>query len=326
MVAVPISSYGGTSTGYAGGMNEQAWANAAPLLGAEYGVRGAEDWKVVPVVEAVLTLRIKAGTGFGYGVFDTTTGDAFVEIPSAGWWMVVARRNWAGAGGATEFDVVAATAGGDVPARAHTPGALDEQPLALVFVPSGSSVAQTPVDLRVWQANGGAVALSDKVTQYLAMPGTNLRIGPYLWSLMVGANGVASWTRYDLRPQDIPPAPIVPPLVAAYGTNFGVEPPPNASSVFTMVPGAEVVITDAAGVFQVTFPRAFPNGLQALAPGLCTGIGVAEPGDARVTLYDKTSGNADRRPDRASFWGRVWQPSGAPYAGAFRITYIAIGY
>lgn len=198
MVAVPISTVGGTSVGYGGTVDEQAWARLAPHLGAQYGVLGPTDWRVAVVSAADRTVSIAAGTGYGYGVFDTTPGPATLQLGTVAsgsrWDVIVARRNWSGAGGTTEFDAIPATTLGDLPAtRANDPGELDEQPIALVQVTAGQTVPTAVIDLRVWQANGGAVALSEKVLQYLAEPGTTVQIGVTTWQRTVSSNGVASW-------------------------------------------------------------------------------------------------------------------------------------
>lgn len=201
---VLVSSVGGTSVGYGGAIDEVAWAQLAPVLGAKYGVLDAASWRVSTVTSADRTIQIAAGSGFGTGIFDTIPVPVNLQLPivasGSRWDLIVARRAWAGASGTTEFDRIAATAAGDLPSgRLQNPGVSDEQPIALVQVTAGQSLPTAIIDLRVWQANGGAVAVSEKVLQYLTEPGTRVSIGTTLWSRDISTAGVASWQRTDLE-------------------------------------------------------------------------------------------------------------------------------
>lgn len=237
---VTIASAGGTSVGYDGTVDEQAWALNAPHLGKRYGVSG-DSWRVTPVAAGDRTVNISAGSGFGWGVFDTLPTDVQLQLDTQAsgsrYDIIVARRDWGGVGGGTSLDAITATAAGDIPiTRANTPGVLDEQPIALVRVIAGQTVPVIVADLRVWQADGGAFALSDKVLQYLGQPGTAVRIGTTVWSRIQSATGVPSWlARTDPRTE---------PLVRTWGLTAGTYTP-----TVRVLTGVTSVTTDANGAF-----------------------------------------------------------------------------
>lgn len=240
MVAVPISTVGGVSVGYGGTIDEQSWALNASRFDKHYGVIG-DAWRVTPVIAGDRTVNIAAGTGYGAGVADKTTGDAQLQLPSVAsgsrYDLIVARRNWAGAGGTTEFDRIAATSGGDIPvARARTPGVLDEQPLAIVQVIAGQTVPVIIADLRVWQENI-TIAQSAKALQYLDYEGACVRIGTDVWTRTVSPSGIASWTN---RPDFKTDA-----WVRTWGGGAGVYLPQLA-----MLTGTTTVSTDGNGDFS----------------------------------------------------------------------------
>lgn len=201
---VPISAAGGTSIGYGGTILETNFSIVDQFWGKQYCVGSEGAWAPSVVPAADRTIQFAPGQLYGGGILDTTTSALTIQLdPIASgsrWDLVIARRSGSGPGGTTVVTAVTATTGGDIPGTLnHTLGVLDDQPLALVQVTAGQSLPTAVVDLRVWQSNGGGVAVSEKVLQYLAAPGTQVAIGTTLWTRIVSAAGVASWQRTDLE-------------------------------------------------------------------------------------------------------------------------------
>lgn len=201
-----------TSIGYGGPVSETqipTWARA--LGGLDYGVRDPGSWKVTAAGSGARTVQVAGGGGTGRGITDASTGGEVVQLanPAAGsrWYVVCARRDTQGPGGATTFGYVGdsdpSSAGAVDPTAAinarktfeTTAGTIDEQPLALVRVTRDNPTVQAPIDVRCWQANGGAVGASDYVRGYLNRPGTMLLIDNALWVLRVTPAGAAAWLR-----------------------------------------------------------------------------------------------------------------------------------
>lgn len=286
-MAVAISTVGGTSVGYGGTITEDNLSTWALLTGgAQYGVMNPGDWKVTAVAAGDRMVQIAPGINQGFGVYDTLpTGSALqlqlpAVTPGAGsrYDIVVARRDWSGSGGTTYLDRIAATTSGDIPAtrakRFPTPttlGTTDEQPLALVQMVEGSSVPVVVADLRVWQANGGAVANSDKVLQFLDGPGTSVVIGQDRWTRTVDSGtGIASWSSSRMGGVDL------------FGTGSPLAGVIDGSARFKMQAGSTVTKTDASGYARITFPNPFPNGLIAFLPANGDGSVDRAAGEALV--------------------------------------------
>lgn len=199
---VPISAVGGTSLGYGGTIEEDGLALASLEWGKQYGVGTAGAWAPSVVAAADRTVQFAAGPLFGVGIRDEIPNPLTIQLDSIGSGsrvdLLIARRNWSGTGGTTSITAVPATSSGDIPGGLnHNVGALDDQPLALYQVTAGQSLPTLIADLRVWQANGGTVAVSEKVLQYLNAPGTQITIGDTVWTRVMSASGVASWQRTD---------------------------------------------------------------------------------------------------------------------------------
>lgn len=199
-----------TSSGYGGYIADEAtWTRLALALGSEYGVEGQNDWKVTPVAISDRTVSVATGAGWGKGVRDKSDAPEQLEIDPAEsgfrWDLVVVRRNTAGTGGTTTLAVVEGTSNPLAAfanrKRFEVDITEDDQPLALVRVDAGSSVITDIVDVRVWQANGGATATSTYVLQYLTAPGTQILIGTALWARRMGTDGNATWVRLSGGPR-----------------------------------------------------------------------------------------------------------------------------
>ncbi|EYR64681.1 hypothetical protein N866_07215 [Actinotalea ferrariae CF5-4] len=294
------------------------WAAIAPHLGAEYGVVGEGDWRVTADTTGDKRVRIAPGTAFGVGVFDTLDQEVthtFDPISSGIRWDVLyARRSWSGGGGATTLYSAPATAAGNLPGtRVHNPGVLDDQPLALVQLTFGQTAPTQVVDLRVWQANGGATAAREQALQYLTAPGTEVWVGDTLWVRRVNASGVAEWLRDNTQ------------AVRLFGRGEPLQGGTVDSSVkdFLIQSDAPSLTPGADGIVSVALPTPFPSGLFSVDVTLANGSAQA----AAFVMYSAAAANTFYRPQRGRFSGRVLRPDGTPFTGQpFRIVYTAIGW
>jgi len=143
------------SVGYDGSVDEQDWANLARFLGKAPCTLGATGWQVTAVTGPDRTVRVAAGTGYGWGVMDVSTASVDLQLDTptlARWDAIVARRDWQPTpGGGTTF-VVVKGASGVTPALPATllnsPGVQADQVLALVQVQAGISTPTAVIDLR----------------------------------------------------------------------------------------------------------------------------------------------------------------------------------
>lgn len=250
------------SVGYDGSVNEAQWARLLPLAGSShYGVEGPTHWKVTARTSVDRGLSISTGSGWGHGVLDTS--DTVVNLTGASvssgsrWDMVVARRNWGGAGGVTTFALVSGSSNKVLPARNANPGVLDDQPLALVQFTAGSTTPGTIIDLRCWSRNGGMTAMDDMALAYLKEPGTSVYIRGITWQCEVDTAGNAIWSMLSAHSR-------IPLFGASVGGLTGSDNPQSlvtAQTHFLVQCGSTVQTTDANGYARITFQRPFPGGL-----------------------------------------------------------------
>lgn len=304
------------SSGYDGSVDELAWAVLAPLVGINYGVLGHSDWQVTAKPAADRTVRIGTGTGAGQGVVDVS--DAVVElqhdIVTSGtrYDMIVARRSWAGEGGSTTFAIIKGSSSpSTLPPRNKTPGAIDDQPIALVALTAGQSQPTAIFDLRIWAGEGGAVARDGRVLQYLDHPGAVVRIGTEIYTRMVTPSGGhqpatgSSWDRQRLDASTI---------WGYRGALVGTVPTSPAPDFFEQE-GYEELVTASDGAFNLILPKAFPNGILTFQASLYTSVGVNTIVPAYLTLFARNT-TAQYKPTLQRVSGQVYQPSGAPYRSA----------
>lgn len=254
-MAAPFTSYG--YGGYVA--NEATWSALAVTLGTEYGVAGAGDWKVTAVPSSDRTVSVAIGEGWGKGIYDKSDASVqkTLDIVGSGhrWDLIVIRRDTTGGGGSTSVDVLKGLTDPAVAfglRKLFTTDDLkkDDQPLALVRVDAGSTVITSIVDVRVWQANAGAVATSDWVRSYLTKPGSQLLIGTDMWTRRISGAGNAEWKQTALLNP-----------VNMLGAAAGLTGTPPAGVSFYMQGGTAVLPTDGAGYARITFPTPFPTGL-----------------------------------------------------------------
>jgi hypothetical protein len=195
-----------SSIGYAGTVFD---ADIAPWLvrvgGSDYGVVGAGDFKVSLKVGADRTVKFASGSAWGQGIVDMndsseTSATVQVATLTSGtrYDLVGVLRTWDGESSETTFDKVTGTSSQTAAfaSRPQTPGDVDFQPLAVVRVngtAEGGVIADI-VDLRVWQANGGATAENVLALQYINGVGTEVRIGTTVYTRMLDETGAATWS------------------------------------------------------------------------------------------------------------------------------------
>lgn len=248
-----------TSIGYDGSVNEAQWAKLVPLAGsAHYGVAGTSDWKVTAHPTLTRGVTIATGTGWGHGVLDTS--DATVSLQGTGitsgsrWDVVVARRNWSGAGGVTSFVIIAGSSSKSIPSRNTTPGTLDDQPIALVQFTAGQTAPTEIVDLRCWSRNGGMTARDDLALGYLKEPGASIIINEVIWNCTLDTNGNAVWSNAQMLGRI--------PMFGVGGIPAGAyNAVPPAGTQFLVQAGSNVLKTDGNAFGKIVFPTPFPNGL-----------------------------------------------------------------
>lgn len=310
-----------TSIGYDGSIDEVAWAKFAPKLAARYWV---EEGAWVPSAKpgASWTIRLTAGTGGGDGVRDTSDDVVEVALPSptgAPWHVIYMDRTWAGAGGTSIFAHMPATADGNIPNDlivAQNPGTHTKQPIALVQLIEGQTQPFQIIDLRVWQANGSAVAVSSKVTQYLFDVGTQITVDGIVWSRVL-ALGTPVWTSHQTTMSPIR-------MFGAGQILDGGGVPAVDGNNFKIQAGTQVRISDNSGYVRVQLPVAFPNGL------LYASVHNGDDSAANdITMG--VSGGVWGTGNKAWFAYRLWGPNGVGgrvilTGYGHRANYLAIGW
>lgn len=291
------------SIGYPGTIDAVEWASLAEELGAAYGVIGPDDWKVTVIVGPDRTVAVAPGTGFGRGIMDTNSAAVNLQHASVGsgvrYDMICAHRNWSTP--ATTFTIVEGTSSPVIPsARDASPGTVDDQPLALVKITSGSTVPVIEADLRTWPSKVVAVndlrALVDpKLGDEAVLESTGVRyrrvldsVGSPVWQVTGGliATGAEGASKGATAPEGTP-------LTTVLRTWVG-EP-------------------NGAGGVGIGFP-AFPNGIVLYH---------ATSGDGSITSARTLLGNSGL----GAWNGQVFDSSGNPVgSGLVRVNLTVIGW
>jgi hypothetical protein len=245
-----------TSIGYDGSVDETAWTKLmGRAAGNMYGVAGPNDLKVTAHPTLARGIVIGAGSGWGHGVYDTSDATATLQgadiVSGIRWDMVVARRNWTGAGGATSFVLLTGTSTKALVSRSTTPGSIDDQPLALVQFSAGTTAPTAIVDLRVWPGSGGLYATDLMARDYNTAIGSRLLINGDDW-ISVLASGLQAWQRQSSMQ-----------AIQLFGAGTGIlgGTPAIVGNNFYVQAGTNVAFSDGSGYARVTFPTPFPNGL-----------------------------------------------------------------
>ncbi len=217
---IPITGATGYSYFYPGSVNAQQWGEAQAGLGERYWVESASAAKVTAVGAAARTVRIAAGRIAGHGVTGVLLNsvDLVLDNPASGtiYYTVVARRTWQ----ASNLTTITAVAGTSARAIAttlqHTPGTIDDQPLALVQVTKDQNDVVVTDDLRAVGNKGDYEATSELVLGYMDKPGYRVRIAGVEWLRLMGG----TWTR-SATPVEIVSTPSAI-LTSEPGSSFAV--------------------------------------------------------------------------------------------------------
>jgi hypothetical protein len=247
------------SVGYDGAVTESQWSDMIKKVGtAEYGVVGLNDWKVTSVTGATRTVSIASGKGWGHGVFDENTSNVTIALDSVSsgsrWDLIVMRRDWTGAGGSSTFTKVNGTTAQEIPTgRTTGPGAIDDQPIALVQISSGSTLPTAIIDLRVWAGNGGMIANSELALSYIDSLASQvfLNTNGDTYNRVIGDDGNPMWTVSA-------PDGYIPMFGVGNTLSGGI---PDTGDNMLVQSGTTVNVFDNSGYARVIFPRPFPNGL-----------------------------------------------------------------
>ena len=304
-----------TSVGYDGSVNETEWAKLIPLAGSShYGVSGTNDWKVTTHATMDRGVNIATGSGWGHGILDTSNSTVSLQGNSVGsgsrWDCVVARRNWSGTGGSTQFALIQGTSTKQIPSRNTTPGTLDDQPIALVKFTAGQSAAQEIIDLRCWGRNGGMAARDELVLTYLTEMATQIKIGGILWTRAPDQNGNPVWN--SAAPDG---------TIGLFGVDTALQGTPDAGSPFLIQAGSVIQSTDGNGYARLTWPKPFPN-------GLLTVIAISGDDYAVPRGFPSGSGGPGFGVGGKNYWTyRFLQADGDAFKNrTHRINWIAIGW
>lgn len=269
-----------TSVGYPGQIPPLAWARVHSRLGRTYAANGL---RVTPTAGGTRQVTALAGNAIGRGVYDETTIAHTTDIApvvsgtTERYDLIVLRRNWQTK--TTTVERIEGTATRALPARNVDPGVIDDQPLALVRWVADRTDPAEIIDLRVWQSNGGAVAVDKLALTYLAEPGAVVRIGDELFTHLVTSDpqGVtsAAWDRVNLRALPLygVGATLSGDPDGGYGPGYAADRGPDD---YLFQAGTAVAISDGAGYARITWPREFPHGLVTYM--VWNGDDVATPG------------------------------------------------
>ena len=286
----------------------------------DYGVYGADDFKVTPHPTIAYAVVVKAGRAHGHGVTDTATDDEVVQCTAPGsgvvrWDLIVVRRNWQPLlGGPSTLVSVPVGVNPMIPTTLKKkPGIEDDQPIFLVKWVGGTSAPTQMIDLRCWAANGGVVAAHSLALGYLAKPGARVQIDGAVMVYQPLENGVWDWVKVPDMPLVIPPAN---PLSGS-GVGLAAALASGAKRPIFLVDSV-VVRTDLAGNAGVPFSKPFPGGLLGFFPT----NGDSNQGKSLVVslsgffTHTNTSG-----------YGSVAKGDGSLFTDkVIRINYFAIGF
>ena len=135
-------------------VDETAWATINGATGCPYAYLGADHWRPY-VGGGTRTVQFAQGVTLGWGVQVRTDGSTSISLPAAGagtaQYMVCLRRTW-GSGARTAELVALLMSGAAVVGRRSEPGVVDDQPLCIATVTSGSTTVTQLRDMRVHAA------------------------------------------------------------------------------------------------------------------------------------------------------------------------------
>lgn len=301
-----------TSKFYTGSVDHVEWSKAAGEVGSSfYGAEDLTSWAPSVVSGVDRTVRIGTGTIWGRGVRDTkdTTSDVAIPSVSSGtrWDLIVARRTWGTS--TTSVVRVQGTSTKGIPAgRTVGPGVVDDQPLALVKVTSGSTAITELVDLRCFGGGAGGMQAVDKLAlQYLAFPGALVVVGTEVWTYPVSGS---AWVKVGNFPTQ---------GVELFGLGAGLQ--GSATNPVQIQAGSVIQNTDSNGFSRLTFPKPFPN-------GLLTVIAISGDDFAAPRAFPSGSGGPGFGVGGKNYWTyRFLKADGDAWLNkTHRLNWIAIGF
>lgn len=188
-----------TSYGYDGSIGEAIWARMAPRLSLPYWVATADDLALKVNTSRDRAIDIAPGEFGGAGVLDISnaTETLTFDTVTSGWRydLIVARRNWQGVGGRTEFVVIKGGSTRRLPSFNRSPGAIDDQLIALVPLQAGRARVDGIIDLRGFGATGNILATDALAMEgYNNWPGLQIQVGRELYTCQTDR----SWVRTGL--------------------------------------------------------------------------------------------------------------------------------
>lgn len=307
-----------TSKFYTGSVDHVDWAKSAPRVGSTfYGAEDLGDCAVTKVSGVDRTVRVAPGAIWGHGVRDVLDASVDIVLPASGgtrWDLIVARRTWGTS--TTIITRVAGTSTRAIPSgRQVGPGVVDDQPLALAKVKSGSSVIEELVDLRVFGGGTNGQSAPDKLAlQYLDYPGAMVSVGSEIFMYPAGASDwtkVSNFTGVLLHGAGS----------ALSGSTSGMI---TNKDPFLVQAGSAVNRSDSFGFARVTWDKPFPNGLLTVVA--FNGDGFAGPGFQYESAGGSTFGTSGSG-NKTDWVYKVLGPSGSAVANTnHRINWIAYGF
>ena len=194
-----------TSYGYDGSIGESVWARMAPRVGTPYWVTDPTHLAMTKNTSVDRGVDISPGEFGGAGVFDTSNEKVTLRFDpvSSGWRydLIVARRNWQGVGGKTEFKVVKGGSVRRIPAFHRNPGVLDDQLLALIPIQAGRAQVDGIIDLRGFAMNSAAIVRDPLALEgYNNWPGMVVHVGREIYTLQPDRTWVRTGLIHAVKP------------------------------------------------------------------------------------------------------------------------------
>lgn len=241
------------SQGYSNVFSDLGWARSAPFHGyGRYATQNSGAWNVIADGANARGIIIKAGRGFGDGIYDETTADIALQFdpPPVGqtvYGAVLATRDW-GAKTTTLRVLLGTTSTAQPPGGLTTnAGFTSDQVIALVQVVSGQTAVGPILDRRTWVEGA-------RVYGFTRVGDTNLAGGST-------TSGLVGFTQVPLRRGEY--------LIAATATVAAFVGSGNVDCALTFAAtggidlvGQQVTLTGAAQTLvNVAKPYLHPGGL-----------------------------------------------------------------
>lgn len=190
-----------TSYGFAGTIEEAAWARMAPRLGVPYWVKDTESLVATIDTTRDRAITLSPGEFGGVGIFNVSDAVEKLQFDylatGSRYDLVVARRNWQGTSGTTTFQIIKGGSSLVLPTYNRNPGVVDDHPLYLVEIRAGQTKPAAIYDLRGFGANGKVIVKNKLAMDYYSdYPGLELQWEREIWTV----RGSRTWMRTGLEP------------------------------------------------------------------------------------------------------------------------------